>query len=117
MNTRHDPPMDDLIGDVALVAGGLRVGVNDDVGGEASGRAGLSVVVDGVVVEFLARVSEEGQKRCMSGNNTKTINLQRRRQRDGEREVGNLGGNLQRRGRTSCVRACATHLKAKFALN
>lgn len=41
-----------LIGDVALVAGGLRVGVNDDVGGKASGRAGLSVVVDGVVVKF-----------------------------------------------------------------
>jgi hypothetical protein len=46
--------MDDLIGDVTLVAWNLRVGVNDDVGGEASGRAGLSVVVDGVVVEFLA---------------------------------------------------------------
>jgi hypothetical protein len=42
-----------LIGNVALVAGGLRVGVDDDVGGEASGRAGLSVVVDGVVVKFL----------------------------------------------------------------
>lgn len=48
-----------LIGNVALVAGGLRVGVNDDVGGEASGRAGLSVVVDGVVVKFLPRISEE----------------------------------------------------------
>jgi hypothetical protein len=48
-----------LIGNVALVAGGLRVGVDDDVGGEASGRAGLSVVVDGVVVKFLPRISEE----------------------------------------------------------
>ena len=45
-----------LIGNVALVAGGLRVGVDDDVGGEASGRAGLSVVVDGVVVKFLKMI-------------------------------------------------------------
>ena len=52
MNPQH------LIGDVALVAGGLRVGVDDDVGGKASGRAGLSVVVDGVVVKFLPRISE-----------------------------------------------------------
>jgi hypothetical protein len=51
-----------LIGDVALVAGGLRVGVNDDVGGEASGRAGLSVVVDGVVVKFLPKISNCNQK-------------------------------------------------------
>ncbi len=52
-----------LIGDVALVAGGLRVGVDDDVGGEASGRAGLSVVVDGVVVKFLPGIIREG-RRC-----------------------------------------------------
>ena len=51
-----------LIGDVALVAGGLRVGVNDDVGGKASGRAGLSVVVDGVVVKFLSKISNCRQK-------------------------------------------------------
>ncbi len=53
--TINDPRR--LIGAVALVAGGLRVGVNDGVGGEASGRAGLSVVVDGVVVKFLQNIN------------------------------------------------------------
>ncbi len=56
MMTIKDPHC--LIGDVALVAWGFRVGVDDNVGGEASGRAGLSVVVDGVVVKFLPGIRE-----------------------------------------------------------
>ena len=94
--------MDDLIGAVALVAGGLRVGVNDGVGGEASGRAGLSVVVDGVVVEFLQRGNKQEQERYMSSKNRRE-HLARYVIGTGEQE----GESLQRRGRTSCVRACA----------
>ena len=56
MMTIKDPHY--LIGDVALVAWDFRVGVDDNVGGEASGRAGLSVVVDGVVVKFLPGIRE-----------------------------------------------------------
>jgi hypothetical protein len=57
-----------LIGNVALVAGGLRVGVDDDVGGEASSRAGLSVVVDGVVVKFLPE-NERRKRRVFQQKN------------------------------------------------
>jgi hypothetical protein len=52
--TTEDPRR--LIGAVALVAGGLRVGVDDGIGREASSGAGLSVVIDGVVVKFLKMI-------------------------------------------------------------